>query len=148
VTEKSDFTAEEWELVTEGPAVAGMVVSSAHSGGTFRETFALAKVWAEARQQHGKSELLDAIVDAKPHFDRHRFHSPVELHDVGLQRLHEASSLVEQKATADEAEAYRGFVVTVAERVAAAHKEQGEQVSSAETSAIEAIRSSLATNDG
>ena len=81
---------------------------------------ALAKVWAEARQHHGQSELLDAIVDAKPHVDRHRYHSPVELRDLGLERIHDASALVGQKATAEEAEAYRGFVVTLAERVAAA----------------------------
>lgn len=145
MTGKSDFSAEEWELVTEGPALAGFIVSSAHSGGTFRETFALAKVWAEARQHHGQSELLDAIVEAKPHVDRHRYHSPVELRDLGIERIKEASALVGQKATAEEADAYRGFVVTLAEHVAAAHKEEGEQVSEAESAALDSIRSSLAT---
>src|SRR5262249_13450445 len=148
VSGKSDFSAEEWQLVTEGPATAGFIVSSAHSGGTFRETFALAKVWAEARQHHGQSELLDAIVDAKPHVDRHQYHSPVELRDVGLQRIHDAAALLDQKATPEEAEAYRGFVVTLAERVAAAHKEEGQQVSSAESDALDAIRSSVATGSG
>ena len=147
MTGKSDFTDEEWQLVTEGPALAGLIVSSAHSGGTFRESFALAKVWAEARQHHGQSELLDAVVDAKPHVDRHRYHSPVELHDLGLQRIHDASALLAQKATPEEAEAYRGFVVTLGEHVAAAHKEEGAQVSEAESAALDAIKSSLAPGD-
>jgi hypothetical protein len=144
MTAKSDFTDEEWELVSEGPVTAGMIVSTAQSGGTFRETFALSKAYAEARGEHGQSELLDEIVSSKPAFDRHRFHSPQELHDLGLQRLHDAAALLGQKATPDELEAYRGFVTTVAEKVAAAHEEDGERVGAGETAALDAIRSSLA----
>ena len=62
MTSKADFTDQEWELVREGPPTAGMVTLLASSGGTFRETWALAKTFAEARQQHGESDLLDALV--------------------------------------------------------------------------------------
>ena len=50
MTGKADFTEEEWNLLREGPATAGMVVLLASGGGTFRETWALAKTFAEARQ--------------------------------------------------------------------------------------------------
>jgi hypothetical protein len=144
MTTKTDFTAEEWELVSEGPVTAGMIVSSAQSGGSFRESFALAKAYAEARQEHGQSQLLDELVSAKPAFDRHRYHSPEELRELGLQRLHEAAELLDTKADADEAGAYRNFVVALAQKVAASHKEHGDEVSPAETEALDAIRSSLA----
>jgi hypothetical protein len=144
MTTKTDFTAEEWELVSEGPVTAGMIVSSAQSGGSFRESFALAKAYAEARQEHGQSALLDELVSAKPAFDRHRYHSPQELRELGLQRLHEAAELLDTKAGADEAGAYRNFVVALAQKVAASHKEHGDEVSPAETEALDAIRSSLA----
>ncbi|MCW2976775.1 MAG: hypothetical protein JWM06_2056, partial [Actinomycetia bacterium] len=62
MTGKSDFTDEEWKLVLEGPPTAGMIVMTAEGGGTFRETWALAQVYTEARKQQGESELLDAIV--------------------------------------------------------------------------------------
>jgi hypothetical protein len=146
MTAKSDFTEDEWQLVAEGPVTAGMIVSTAQSGGTFRETFALSKAYAEARQAHGQSELLDAIVSAKPAFDRHRYHSPEDLRNVGLQRLHDAVALLGQKATADELESYRGFVVTLAEKVAAAHEEGGQRVGAAESEALDAIRASLVTD--
>ena len=33
MTAKADFTEEEWNVVREGPAAAGMMVLMAHSGG-------------------------------------------------------------------------------------------------------------------
>ncbi|HEY0391647.1 MAG TPA: hypothetical protein VGC63_08060 [Solirubrobacterales bacterium] len=53
MTGSADFTAEEWDVVREGPTSAGMIVSTAQRGGTFREVFAMAKVYAEARKEHG-----------------------------------------------------------------------------------------------
>ena len=70
MTGKADFTEEEWELVREGPPTAGMVALMAESGGTFRETWALAKAFTEARKEHGESELLDALVAEKPDIKR------------------------------------------------------------------------------
>src|SRR5437764_603447 len=58
MTNKSDFTEQEWEVLREGPPIAGLMVATASGGGTFRESWALAKSFAEARQKHGQSELL------------------------------------------------------------------------------------------
>ena len=66
MTGKAAFTDEEWEQLREAPATAGMIVVTSEGGGTFRETFALAKAYAEARKQHGESELLDELVAAGP----------------------------------------------------------------------------------
>ena len=87
MTSKSDFTTEEWQLILEAPPSAGMMVVTAQRGGTFRETFAMAKGYVEARQQHGKSELLDDIVAAKPERDHTHYHSPEELKQHCLQHL-------------------------------------------------------------
>jgi hypothetical protein len=143
MTAKSDFSDEEWELVSEGPVTAGMIVLTAQSGGSIRETFALAKAYAEARGRHGESELLDVLVSEKPDFDRHRYKTPDLLREQGVQRIGEAAKLLEQKATPAELEAYRGFVLAVAGRVADAHREDGLQVSPAEQQTLDAIRSSL-----
>jgi hypothetical protein len=43
MTSKSDFSAEEWQLILEAPPSAGMIVVTAQRGGTFRETIAMAK---------------------------------------------------------------------------------------------------------
>jgi hypothetical protein len=141
MTEKSAFTDEEWQAVLEAPPLAGMIVLTAEHGGSFRETFALAKAYAEAREQEGQSELLDEIVSVKPKFER--YDSSEELHEEGMQRLRDAAAALESKATPDEIESYRGFVLALARRVAEAHKEGGEKVSQAEQTALDEIESTL-----
>ena len=141
MTDKAAFTEEEWELVREGPPTAGLVALSAEKGGSFRETWALAKFYAEARKEHGESELLDALVAEKP--DVKRYSSSDELESKGLSRLTEAVALLEQKATTGEVAGYRKFVMDVAEQVAQAHKEGGQEVSESERAAIEKIAASL-----
>ena len=42
MTGKADFTAEEWQLVLQGPPTGGMIVVTAQRGGTFRETLSIA----------------------------------------------------------------------------------------------------------
>ena len=141
MTTKSDFTAEEWELVREGPPAAGLVAATASSGGSFRESWALAKAFTEARKQHGESELLDELVAERPHLKR--YGSAEELEEHGLGRLREAVTLLEQKASPADVDAYRRFTVAVAEHVAAAHKEGGTAVSAEEREAIDKIGATL-----
>ena len=143
MTGKADFTPQEWELVLEGPPSAGMILVTAGRGGTIRETLAIGKAYAEARKQHGSSELLDEIIAAKPEIDHTRYHSFDELKEHGLQHLRDAVAVLDAKATPDEVEDYRGFVVALAERVAHAHREDGVDVSPPEQAAIDEISASL-----
>lgn len=144
MTGKADFSVEEWETILEGPTSAGLIISAAQRGGTFREAFAMAKAYAKARQEHGESELLDEIVAHKPKVDHARAHSPEELKEHGLQHIRDAVALLQSKATPQEVDEYRRFVVSLAERVAAAKGEGGDEpVSEAEKAAIEEIRQAL-----
>jgi hypothetical protein len=143
MTTKAAFTPEEWTLVLEGPPTAGMIVITAAHGGMIRETVAMSKAYAEARAQHGESELLDEIVAAKPHVDHTRYHSPEELKEAGLAHLRNAAALLESKATPAERDDYQRFVLNLASNVAAAHKEHGQAVSPAEAAAIQEVTAAL-----
>jgi hypothetical protein len=144
MTTKADFTDEEWELVLEGPPAAGLIVSTAERGGSFREAFSIGKAYTEARKQHGASELLDQIVSAKPEVDRSRFSSFGELKAHGLDKLRQAVASLEQKATPEEVSDYKGFVLAVAERVADAKTEEGDQpATDSERAAIDEIAATL-----
>lgn len=143
MTTKADFTPEEWDVLLEAPPSAGIIVVTAQRGGTLRETVAMAKAYTEARRSHGASELLDEIVAAKPERDHTRYHSLDELRQHALQHLRDAVSLLEQKATPREVDDYRQFIITLANKVANAHREHGQQVSDAERKAIEDISSNL-----
>jgi hypothetical protein len=146
MTAKADFSAQEWEQILEGPTSAGMIVITAQRGGTVRETFSMAKAYGEARQRHGQSELLDAIVAAKPELDRTRTGSLEELKTRNLGHIRDAVALLASKASSEELDEYRRFVIGLAETVAAAHREggrDGDPVSDAERAAIGEISSAL-----
>jgi len=143
MTGKAAFSEQEWKTILEGPPSAGMILVTAGRGGTIRETLAIGKAYAEARKQHGSSELLDEIIAAKPEIDHTRYHSFEELKEHGLQHLRDAVAVLGAKATPDEVNDYRGFVVALAERVAHAHREDGVDVSPPEQAAIDEISASL-----
>ena len=147
MTSKSDFTTDEWQRILIAPPSAGMIVVTAQRGGSFRETIAMAKAYVEARQQHGESELLDEIVSAKPVRDHSHYHSQEELRQHGLQALRDSVALLKTKATPAEVEEYRRFVVTLCHKVAAAHREHGQEVSEAEQTAINDVTEALNSTD-
>jgi hypothetical protein len=138
----SEFTEEQWKVVRDGPALAGLIVLTADEGGTFRESLALARAYADARKRHGESALVDELASKGPPHTR-RFGSPQELRDEGLETLKEASRLVDRTRPREEAQSYRAFIVTVAERVARAHREGGDEISPSEREAFAAIAESL-----
>ncbi len=146
MTTKQDFTPAEWNEILEGPPSAGMLVMTAQRGGMWRETVSMAKAYAEAREQHGESELLDEIVAAKPKVDHTRYHSPEELKDHTLAHLRDAVALLKDKATPQDLQDYKRFVVNLAEKVANAHRESGQaegSVSDLEQAAIDSIAAAL-----
>ncbi len=143
MTGKSDFTEQEWDTVRKGPPAAGLIVAAATRGGTFKESFAIAKSYTEARKEHGESELLDAIVSAKPEVEHHLYHSYDEIEQAGLGEIRDAVGVLETKATPDEVTDYRKFVLTLSDHVANAHREHGAAVSGAEQAAIADITAAL-----
>jgi hypothetical protein len=148
MTAKADFTEEEWKTILEGPPSAGLVVILSDRGGSIRETFSMAKAYTEARKLHGESELLDYISAAKPEMDRNRAGSQEELKQHNLDNVRQGIALLKTKATDEEVEEYRKFIVGLAERVAEARKEgfmglSGERVSDAERAAIGEVEAAL-----
>jgi hypothetical protein len=151
MTGKADYREEEWKLLREAPTSAGMLVIEADRGGMIRETFSMAKAYAEARKEHGSSQLLDDIVSEKPEVDRTRFQSVEDLRSSLLQHIRDAVSLLAEKATPEELDEYRRFLASVASRVAEAHREgflgmSGERVSEAEERALTEIVEAAGTS--
>jgi hypothetical protein len=152
MTHKADFNAEDWSTVVDGPLYAGMRVISAERGGTLRESLAMSRVYQEARASHGVSELLDELIASPPAIDPQRLGAAGEnLPTATRQELAKAISILEAHATSAEVDDYKRFVMTVAQTVAAAHKEGGflgiggKPVSDAENQALDEISSALGT---
>jgi hypothetical protein len=152
MTDKSEFNAEEWDRLLEAPALAALRVVAADRGGTIRESLSLGRAYAEARGSGGDA-LLEAIVSSAPHVDPQGFKDPGALQGRVHEAVREALRILEEKATPDEVEAYRRFVMKVADTVAHAHKEGGflgiggKEVSESEQAALDDLAATLGARD-
>ena len=148
MTEKAAFNAEEWSKVVEAPALVALRVIAADRGGTLRESLSLGRAYAEARRDGGGA-LLEEIVSSAPQVDPSGLKDPGALEQRAQSSLREALQLLEQKATPEEVEAYRQFVLKVGETVARAHKEggflgiRGKEVSESEQAVLDELASAL-----
>jgi hypothetical protein len=150
MTTKADFNAEEWETVVQGPLYAGMRVIAADRGGTLRESLAMGRAYQAAREKGGDSELLDELVKSPPSVDPERVREAGgDIAAVAAERLRAAMGTLEAKATPEEVDSYKRFVMTVAQAVAGAHKEGGflgiggKQISDSENQALDEISKTL-----
>ena len=146
---KADFNAEEWSTVVEGPLLAGMRVVLAHGGGTIRETMAIGKVYAKAREAQGQSDLLDALVASPPALDRERIKGKSDVARESTERLREALAILREKGSPEDVEGYKQLVLAIAQAAAEAHKEGGfigiggKPISDEEKAALDEIRAVL-----
>jgi hypothetical protein len=149
MTTKADFNAEEWSKVVEGPLLAGARVITADRGGTIRESLAMGQVYKHARENKGTSALLDEMVASPPALDREKVRKPDELSGLTTEHLRQAVRLLQEKATPEDVDAYRNFVMDVAEAAAKAHKEGGfigiggKEVSEKEQVALNEVQAAL-----
>jgi hypothetical protein len=135
MTSKSEFSNEEWTRLKRAPFVAGMAISFADPGGPIelvKETAATLKTVREAAASGGRGELVDAVAkDAVA--DAQRRESPLRdfkpkgalaVQEI-VEELSEVNRLVSEKASPEEADAYREWLRAAAQEAANAAKEGG-----------------------
>jgi hypothetical protein len=124
-------------------------VATAERGGALRERFAIGEVYAAARELRGESALLDELVASWPALDLRRMRGAGDLVAASNERLRAALVVLKRKATPDDVDAYKGFVLAVAQTAAEAHREGGfvgiggEEVSEREQAALDEISALL-----
>ena len=135
---KTDFSENEWETLHKGVTGAGFLVAVSDRGffDTFKEAGALARHLREARES-GSSELIRELADTRS-TGFGITESPTEIETETLGALRNAIQTLQAKAP-DEVDAYRSFVLEVAESVGNAAG-GGE---TAEGAALEKIRSAV-----
>lgn len=133
------LTDAEIETLRKGATGAGLLVAVSDRGffDTFKEAGALAKHIASARE-NSESELVRRVSEGRG-TGFGVTDSPSEIEAEATQALREGSQLLASKAP-EEREAYRTFVLELAQSVASAAGGGDE----AETVAIEKVRAALA----
>ena len=157
MTTKADFTEDEWATLVRSPLVAGMAISFADPGGpieVLKETSAVIKVVTSASED--RDDLSGEVAREVRALAQDRKNPVRDFKPRGalagkeiLDELGRANEIVAAKATAEEAEAYRAFILACAQRAAEAAKEGGfmgfraELVSKGEEDMLEQLRSVL-----
>ena len=136
MTSKADFTDEEWTRIKRAPFVAGMAISLADPGGPIeavKESSATLKTVMGAAEQGGRGELVDAVADEVAAEARQRKNplsgfKPSGAANAGVEILDElggVNRIVSEKASPEDAEAMREWLLAAAQAAADAAKEGG-----------------------
>ncbi|HML91931.1 hypothetical protein [Methyloceanibacter sp.] len=160
MTNKNDFTPEEWTLLLESITAAGLAVSAVDPSGwwgTLKEAAASTPSLAEAKRDPNSNELIQsAVADFERFSDgsilamRERFAQaePTECVERSLASLREAAAIVDAKAPS-EAAAFKTWLRGISEKVADAAVEGsflgigGVRVSDAERAMLRDISEAL-----
>jgi hypothetical protein len=135
MTSKADFTEDEWTRLKRAPFIAGMAISLADPGGPIeavKETAATLRTVVGAAEG-AEGELVaeiarDVSADTKARKSPLAGFKPTKGVEAGveiLDALRDANRTVTEKATADEAEAFRAWLRAAAREAADAAKEGG-----------------------
>lgn len=159
MTSRDDFTEEEWTRLKRAPFIAGMAISLADPGGPIeavKETAATLKTVTGAAESGGRGALVDAIARDVTAEARERKNPLAGFRPSGatagveiLDELREVNQIVSEKATPDEAAAYRDWLHAAAKEAAEAAKEGGflgfhaERVSEGEQRMLDKLAEAL-----
>jgi hypothetical protein len=133
MTNKDDFTEEEWAQLLRAPMIAGMAISLADPGGPIELTKETLASLRAASSPPSNEELLTAVSHDIMEMAQHK-QNPMGDYKMekgaqaGIQILEElraVSEVVSAKATPQEAQAFRGWMLAVAQAAADAAKEGG-----------------------
>jgi hypothetical protein len=160
MTTKDAFTDEEWQRLERAPIVAAMAITLADPGGPIeavKESMAAIKTVQEAAQSDDQPELVREVAKGFSEKVRARQSPMKDFRPKGsmagqeiLDELRAANELVKQKATTEEAAAFREWLLTSAKRASEAAKEGGfmgfkaERVSEGEQQMLEKLGETLA----
>jgi hypothetical protein len=158
VTTKSEFTEDEWATLVRSPMVAGMAITIADPGGPIevvKETSAVLK-FAIGSSSEQRDDLVGEVARDVRMLAEQRKNPVGDFKPRGtlaakeiLDELSRANEIVSAKATPEEAEAFRAWIMECAQRAADAAKEGGfmgfhaERVSQGEKDMLAQLGSTL-----
>jgi len=133
MTTKADFSADEWTRVVRAPFIAGLAITLADPGGPIEATKETMGTLKAATNPPSREQLLaevalevQAMAQQKQHpLKGYKLTKESPPGEQVLDELRRARGIVESKATPDEAEAFKQWLVAAAQAAAEAAKDGG-----------------------
>jgi hypothetical protein len=158
MTTKADFSEDEWATLVRSPMVAGAAITLADPGGpieVLKETSAVLK-FATSTSSEQRDDLVGELAREVRGLAEQRKNPLGDFKPRGamagkeiVDEISRADKIVGAKASPEEAEAYRAWIMECAQRAADAAKEGGfmgfhaERVSQGEKDMLAQLRSAL-----
>ncbi|HZB07424.1 MAG TPA: hypothetical protein VE449_12620 [Thermoleophilaceae bacterium] len=158
MTTKADFTEEEWATLVRSPVVAGMAITFADPGGpieVLKETSAVVKFVTSSSSEQ-RDDLTGELAREVRGLAEQRKNPVGDFKPRGamagkeiVDEISSASEIASAKASPEEAEAFRAWIMECAQNAADAAKEGGfmgfnaERVSQGEKDMLAQLRSAL-----
>jgi hypothetical protein len=158
MTNKSNYTEEEWDLLRTAPILTGFAVARiGQSGlGTFKEAAVLSAKFAAGTKEYPNNDLIRAL-SAKEEANRAekgaagiiKGKKPPEIVTAAASLLAQVKKILDAKSDAQESDEYRKWVTGIGVSAAKAVKEGGHlgfggvRVSEPEKKALAAIADAL-----
>ncbi len=153
MTTKSDFTEEEWTRVRRAPFVAGMAISMADPGGPIEMAKESMGTVKSATNPPSREQLLADIALDLQSMTQQRQNPLKDFKPRAPEQIQEelraVSDIVGSKATAEEAAAFKQWLLATAQAAADAAKEGGFmgfgaiQVSEGEQRMLDQLRTTI-----
>jgi transcription antitermination factor NusG len=132
MTTKADYTEDEWAALRRAPTVAGFAVSLADPGGPIELTKESMATMKAAGAPPGEQELLVAVSQDALAQQQQRQNVLKEIdlkaatvREQVLEELRRVNEILSRKATPEEADAFRRWLIQAAQESANAAKEGG-----------------------
>jgi hypothetical protein len=135
MTSRADFSEAEWERLGRAPLLVALAVSIADPGGpieAFKESRAALQTILEAAQDGGRGAFVHEVASDVAAKARQRQNpmgdfrpSKEDAREAVFDELRAVNALLVERATPEEADAFREYLRTAAQRAALAAKEGG-----------------------
>jgi hypothetical protein len=152
MTTRTDYTDEEWAVLLRAPIVAGMAISIADPGGPIEITKELMGTLRAVTAPQTQDELVTSVSREVTELAQQRKNPAGDFKPKGptpgeqvLDEIRRVNDILSAKATPEEANAFREWMLAVARQAAESAKEGGfmgfgaEQVSSGEREMLERL---------
>jgi hypothetical protein len=161
MSNRADYTSEEWKELLLAPVQTGIALMvSEKSGffGTAQEALALYKSTNEsaAKQYPNNALIQDLLSSESKEENKHIFQkvgmyikdkaARQQVKPEAMQICDDVARILAQKASPNEAEEYKRWLLDVSEGVAKAATEEGKQISPAEAATMKEFDNALHTN--
>ncbi|MGH1491916.1 MAG: hypothetical protein ACRBK7_21435 [Acidimicrobiales bacterium] len=148
MTSQYDFSSQHWDHIAMTPVLVGWAVARAEDSGFYgsiKETRTLVSTIADSASANPAGSLIAqaAATDTQDEASAFRSTNPETLAGAAINACRDLMVILAEKAEGEEAQGFADWVLSIAQTVAEAAKEDGVRVSPGESELLDRLKLAL-----